>query len=83
MTIDGYNSCRKLGKQVLSTEFNKHYTNTRYLSLLLTVFVAEWLAYFPFDSSTRFRAALGVILFFKKVTGLKGHWNVPAIQSTE
>ena len=40
--------------------------------------VAEWLAYFPYDSSLPVRAA-----FFKKISWLKGHWNVPAIQSTE
>ena len=29
------------------------------------------------------RAALGVILFFEKISWRKGHWNMPAIQSTE
>ena len=28
MTINGYKSCRKLRKQVLSTELNIRYTNT-------------------------------------------------------
>ena len=48
--IDNYNSCRKLRKHVLSTELNIRHTNTKYSSALLTVPVAEWLAYFPFDS---------------------------------
>ena len=33
--------------------------------------MAEWLAYFPFDSSKRVRAALSVILFFTKLADWK------------
>ena len=62
MTICGY----KKSIENLSTEFNMRYTNTKYFSLFPTVPVAEWLAYFPFDSSTRVRAELGVILLLKK-----------------
>ena len=61
MTIDGYKSCRKLREQVLSTELNIRYRNTKYSSLLLTAPVAEWLAYFPLIRTSRARAALGVI----------------------
>ena len=81
MTIHGFKkNCREL-KQFLSTELNICYTNAKYSSLFPPVPVAEWLAYLPFDLSTRVRVALGVILFFKKISWLKGHWNVPSIQS--
>ena len=64
MTTDGYKkSCRKLRKQVLSTELNIRYTNNKFSLQHLTVPVAEWLGYFPFDSLTRV-VALGLILFF-------------------
>ena len=36
--------------EVSSTKLNICYTNTKYSSMILTVAVAEWLAYFPFDS---------------------------------
>ena len=75
MTIDSYKSCRKL-----STELNIRYTNTKYLSLFLTVHVAEWYAYFPFDSYISGSSRVGRNFIF---SWLKGHWNVPAIQSTE
>ena len=50
MTIDGYKSCRKLREQVLSTELNIRYRNTKYASLFLTAPMAEWSAYFSSDS---------------------------------
>ena len=63
MTIDGYKSFRKLRKQVISTELNKRYTNTKYTSLILTVAVAEWLTYLPVDS---YIPGSSRVLFFQK-----------------
>ena len=61
----------KKPKKKLSTKLNIRSTNTKYSSFCLTVPVAELLVYFPFDSSTRVRAASGVILFKKKKTDWK------------
>ena len=83
MTNDGYKSCRKLREKVLSTELNIRYRNTKYSSLFLTAPVAEWLAYFPYDSYIAGSSRFGRIFIFRKISWLKGHWNVPAIQSTE
>ena len=41
MAFDGYKSCRILRKQVLSTELNIRYMNTRYLSVIITIPVAD------------------------------------------
>ena len=78
MTIDGYKSCRILGNQVLSTKLNTRCMYTEYSSDIITVPVAWWLASSPLILISRVRSASGAILFFKK-----GHWNEPAIQSTE
>mgnify|MGYP003686284799 CR=1 FL=1 len=69
--------------EVSSTELNICYTNTKYSSELLSVPVAEWLAYSPFDSNFPVSSRTGRYLIFQKISWLKSHWNVPAIQSTE
>ena len=83
MTIDGYKCCRKLRKQVLSTELNIRYINTKYSSLIPTVAVAQWLVYVPDDSYNPGSSRVGRNFIFHKISWLKGHWNVPVIQSTE
>ena len=66
MTIDGYKRCRILGKQVLSTKLNIRYRNTKYSSLLLTAPMAEWLAYFPYDSYIAGSSRFGRNFIFEK-----------------
>ena len=83
MTIDGYKSCRKLSKQVFSTELNIRYINTKYSSMILTAALAEWLACSPFDPYVQGSSRVGGDFIFQKISWSKGHWNVPAIQSTE
>ena len=83
MTIDGYKSCRKLRKQVFNTELNICYKNTKYSSMILMVAVAKWLADFPLDSYIPGSSSAKRNFIFQKISWLKGHWNVPAIQSTE
>ena len=83
MTIDGYKSCRKLRKQVFNTELNICYKNTKYSSMILMVAVAKWLADFPLDSYIPGSSSARRNFIFQKISWLKGHWNVPAIQSTE
>ena len=78
-----YKSCRKLGKQGLSTESNIRYINTKYSSLFPTVAVAQWLAYLLFESYIPGSSRVGRYFIFHKISRLKGPWNVPAIQSTE
>ena len=63
MVIKSY---RKLRKQVQRTDLNISYTYTKYSSDWIAVPVAEGLAYFILNSYIPVRAALGVILFFKK-----------------
>ena len=72
MTIDGYKSCRKLRKQVLSTELNIRYINTKYSSLIPTVAVAQWIVYFSFDSYISGSCRFGRNLIFYK----KADWKV-------
>ena len=48
------------------------------------VHMAEWLAYFPFDSYIPGSSRVGDnFLFFKNDNWLEGQWKVPVIQSTE
>ena len=68
---------------VLITELNIRYKNTKYSFLFITVPVAEWLAYFPFDSYIPGSSRVWRNFISQKKSWLKGHWNVPAIQSTE
>ena len=82
-SIDGYKSCRIWRKHVLCAELKIRYTNTKYSSPLLTVPVPEWLAYFPFDSYIPGSSRVGRNFIFQKISWLKGHWNVPAVQSNE
>ena len=83
MTNDGYKSCRILRKQVLSTVLKIRYTYTKYSSVTITASVAEWLAYFPFNSYIPGSSRVARNCFSQNISWLKGHWNVPTIQSTE
>ena len=51
----------------LSTELNISYTYTKYSSVHTTVPVAEWLAYFPFDSYIPGSSRFGRNFIFQKV----------------
>ena len=69
--------------EVTSAELNICLINTKYSTILLSVPVGEWLAYFPFDSNVPGSSRTGRYFIFQKISWLKSHWNVPAIQSTE
>ena len=45
--------------------------------------VAQWLEYLLFESYTPGSSRVGHNFIFHKISWLEGHWNVPAIQSTE
>ena len=79
MTIDGYKRCRILRKH----ELNIRYINNKYPLMKITVPVAEWLAYSPVDSYIPGSSRVGRNFIFQKISWPKGHWNVPAIPSTE
>ena len=65
------------------TKLNIRSMYTKYSSEIITVPVAYWLASFLFDSYIPGSIRVGRNFIFQKISGLKGHWNVPAIQSTE
>ena len=51
--------------EVSSTELNICYTNTKYSSLLLSVPMAEWLAYFPLTQTSRDQPHWALFYFSK------------------